>query len=97
MRVNLCRAFYGNPELILLDEPFEQLNEQLVHKITTSIKRYNSKLIIASNNPLMLQVADKIIKMGKGVVLEEAQRDFQQQTQNYTNQSTEWEFFETKT
>jgi len=42
-RLSLCLAFLGNPELILLDEPFNTLDKEVIENLINMIKDYHKK------------------------------------------------------
>lgn len=61
-RLQMARALYPEPALILLDDPFQSVNKELVAKIALHMKDYNNSIIVyVTNNKVMLKEATKII------------------------------------
>jgi ATP-binding cassette subfamily C exporter for protease/lipase len=77
-RVALARALYGNPKLVLLDEPNSNLDEDgdraLVSAIQT-IKNRGCTIIIISHRRSLLPVADKLLFLRDGQVAAFGPRD----------------------
>ncbi|MEX1003263.1 MAG: ATP-binding cassette domain-containing protein [Crocinitomicaceae bacterium] len=70
-RLAIARALADEPELLLLDEPFNQLDFQTKTKIADHIKRYLKKnniaaIMVTHNGVEAMEWADKIIFMEKG-------------------------------
>lgn len=73
-RLAIARALADEPDLILLDEPFNQLDFQTKNKIATHIKRYlkqnNIGAIMVTHNGLeAMEWADRILFMKNGKLL----------------------------
>lgn len=70
-RIGLARAFFGNPKLIILDEPNANLDEAgeqaLVGAINHARQRKMSTIII-SHRPSILSSVDKILILQDGMV-----------------------------
>lgn len=70
-RVGLARAFYGDPKLIILDEPNSNLDEKgeqaLVQAITEATKRH-ATVIIVSHRPSILAFVDMIMVVQEGMI-----------------------------
>ncbi len=65
-RVSLARAFAYDAELILFDEPFKELENELAERVAELIKEEgkNKKIILVTHNSEMLEyIADEIIKL----------------------------------
>ncbi|AIF80898.1 alkaline protease secretion ATP-binding protein AprD [endosymbiont of Acanthamoeba sp. UWC8] len=70
-RIALARAFYGNPKILLLDEPNSNLDSVGEAALATAIdvaKDRNITCIIISHRTSILNVADKIMILKDGVI-----------------------------
>lgn len=70
-RVNLYMALGHIPDLALLDEPESSLDDKRVRAIANSIKTRASlskTTLVATHNPLILEVADNVVLMTAGEV-----------------------------
>ncbi|MCB9222856.1 MAG: ATP-binding cassette domain-containing protein [Crocinitomicaceae bacterium] len=72
-RLAIARALADEPELLLMDEPFNQLDFQTKTKISGHVKRYLKKnkisaLMVTHNGVEAMEWADKIIYMEKGKI-----------------------------
>ncbi|MBA3011220.1 MAG: type I secretion system permease/ATPase [Proteobacteria bacterium] len=68
-RVGLARAIYGNPRLVILDEPNSNLDEAGEHALAGTmqqLKEMGATTIIITHKPSLLSCADKILVMEKG-------------------------------
>ena len=77
-RIGLARAVFGNPRLIVLDEPNANLDEAGEAALTTAIadlKRTGVALVIVGHRPSTLSVADKILLLKDGRAAMFGQRD----------------------
>lgn len=67
----LARAFYGNPAVLVLDEPNAALDsngEQLFHRSLQTAKAKSITTLVVSQRPSVLQFVDKVMLMTDGVV-----------------------------
>ena len=60
-RIGLARAFYNNPELLILDEPTNSLDYENEMKIVNTLSKLKDKItiIIVSHNIKPLEIADE--------------------------------------
>ncbi|MCZ6910214.1 MAG: type I secretion system permease/ATPase, partial [Rickettsia endosymbiont of Ixodes persulcatus] len=83
-RIGLARAFYGNPKLIILDEPNANLDEAGETALASALKQAKLKgiaVLVISHRPSVLSVVDKILILQDGAVAvygteEEIQKHF---------------------
>jgi ATP-binding cassette subfamily C protein EexD len=77
-RIGLARAIYGNPKLLVLDEPNSNLDDQgekeLVAAIS-AIKQTGCTVVIVSHRTMVLSVVDKLLLLKEGTVAGFGQRD----------------------
>lgn len=75
-RLAIARALADEPELVLLDEPFNQLDFQTKNKIATHVKGYLKKnnigaIMVTHNGVEALEWADRILYMRNGKIVRE--------------------------
>lgn len=69
-RIALARAFYGNPFLLVLDEPNSNLDndgEIALQQAIQNAKARRSIVIIIAHRPLALAACDKVLLLANGV------------------------------
>jgi len=70
-RIALARALYGNPKIVILDEPDSNLDEQgeqALYKALIELKRRNVTTIIISHRIRLLNLVDKIAIIQDGTL-----------------------------
>ncbi len=70
-RIGLARAFFGNPKLVVLDEPnanLDELGEQALVNAIVQAKQKKITTIIISHRPSILSSVDKILILQDGAV-----------------------------
>jgi PrtD family type I secretion system ABC transporter len=70
-RLGLARAFFGDPKILILDEPNASLDIQGEQALSTAIEIAKEKgitTVIISHRPSILNLADKIMILKDGVV-----------------------------
>lgn len=73
-RLALCQAFMENPDIILLDEPFNAIDDENVKKVVNILNKLKSKgkiIVIASHGDIKECSFDKVIKMSNRKIVEE--------------------------
>jgi len=77
-RVGLARAFYGDPKLVILDEPnanLDEIGEQALVQAVTNAKKKKITTVIISHRPSILTIVDKILIVQDGSVAAFGSRD----------------------
>lgn len=70
-RIALARAFFGDPKLVVLDEPNSNLDTQgeaALAKALRHAKQHNITTVTITQRPALLQVVDKILILKDGTV-----------------------------
>lgn len=68
-RVGLARALYGDPKLVILDEPnsnLDEAGEQALMETLQRLKSMGTTTIMITHKPSLLSVADKILMLRNG-------------------------------
>jgi ABC-2 type transport system ATP-binding protein len=71
-RLGICQAFMENPDVILLDEPFNALddeNNNIIKELLKKLKTENKIIIIAAHGLENTEMYDCIIKMNSGKIV----------------------------
>lgn len=69
-RIGLARAVYGQPTLLVLDEPNSNLDDQGERELVSAIQRIKSQgctIIVISHRTMVLHSMDKMLVMKEGV------------------------------
>lgn len=77
-RIGLARALYGDPALIVLDEPNSNLDDQGEAALAETIRRLQARkrtVVIITHRMTTLAVADSILVMQEGTVKAHGPRD----------------------
>ncbi|MFK8040436.1 MAG: type I secretion system permease/ATPase [Rickettsiaceae bacterium] len=70
-RIGLARAFFGQPKLVILDEPNANLDEAGEMALSKALKQAKEKgitVVVISHRPSILSVVDKVMIMQDGAV-----------------------------
>jgi ATP-binding cassette subfamily C protein EexD len=71
-RIGLARAVYGNPKLIILDEPNSNLDDQGERELVSALQRVKergSTVIVITHRTMVLMCVDKILVMKEGAAV----------------------------
>ncbi|MES2718828.1 MAG: type I secretion system permease/ATPase [Pseudomonadota bacterium] len=77
-RIGLARALYGDPQLIVLDEPnsnLDQDGEAALAKTLADLKHAGRTVVVVTHRRNILNLADKILLMGEGQIAIYGARD----------------------
>lgn len=70
-RIALARALYGEPKLVVLDEPDASLDEQgekALLKACQRLQHSDTTVVVITHKPAMLKIADKLLVLSEGQV-----------------------------
>lgn len=77
-RIGLARAVYGNPKLLVLDEPNSNLDDQGERELVEALQRVKTAgctIIVVSHRTMILQCVDKILAIKEGAAVGFGPRD----------------------
>ncbi len=69
-RIALARALMGNPPILLLDEPTLGLDMAAKETFAAMLRRFDGTVLLATQDPYELALADKIVVLSKGAIAE---------------------------
>ncbi len=73
-RISIARALVKRPSVLLCDEPtgaLDETNGKEILKLLQDLNtRYQTTIILITHNPAITQIADRVIKMNSGRVIE---------------------------
>ena len=67
--IGLARAFYGNPVLLILDEPDSNLDKDSSQLVTQAILRHklaSGAALLVTHRPALLSICDRVVKLQSG-------------------------------
>ena len=70
-RIGLARAFYGNPFLVVLDEPTSNLDaegEAALTEAIINVRRRGGIVVVVAHRPKALEGVDHVLVVGEGRV-----------------------------
>jgi len=77
-RIGLARAFYGNPVLVILDEPNSNLDNDGSVALNTAVRRHKEEggaIMIMAHRPSAIQECDKLLVLESGALRAFGPRD----------------------
>ena len=77
-RIGLARALYGNPMLVVLDEPNANLDDEGEAALMNAMQRLRSQgrtVVLISHRPGVIQVADRLVILQEGRLVASGPRD----------------------
>ena len=70
-RIGLARALYGDPRLVVLDEPNSNLDEegeQQLARAVLNLRQRKATVVLVTHKPSILNIVDNIIVMQEGQI-----------------------------
>lgn len=77
-RIALARAFYGDPSLLILDEPNSALDSEgseALNKAIMDMKADNKAVIVMTHRPLAISQCDNLVVLKEGLIRAQGPRD----------------------
>jgi ABC-type protease/lipase transport system fused ATPase/permease subunit len=68
-RVALARALYGQPRVVILDEPNASLDGEGVQALSAALRAMRTSgvtVIMAAHKPSLMSLCDRLLVLGKG-------------------------------
>lgn len=85
--VCLARAFFGNPAIMLLDEPTSLLDNTSEHRVMQGMQEAvkDKTLILVTHRPKLLALVDRLIVLDNGVIAADGPKDQVLKALSYRN------------
>jgi ATP-binding cassette subfamily B protein RaxB len=64
-RILLARALYRGPQILFLDEAFDQLDLALENRVTDHLRALKLGIVIVSHRPETVRTVDRIVRLGE--------------------------------
>ena len=76
-RIGLARAFYGNPDLVILDEPTSELDFKTEKTVINNLKVYsnNKILVLIAHRLNTLEICNKLLILKNGEMVDFGSKD----------------------
>ncbi|HBW85082.1 MAG TPA: type I secretion system permease/ATPase [Gammaproteobacteria bacterium] len=77
-RIGLARAVFGNPKLLVLDEPNSNLDDRGEKELVEALRRIKSQgctIVVITHRTMVLQCVDKILVMKEGAAVSFGPKD----------------------
>lgn len=77
-RIGLARAVYGDPKLLILDEPNSNLDDQGEKELVEALRRIKAQgctIVVITHRTMVLQCVDKILVMKEGAAVSFGPKD----------------------
>ncbi len=87
-RIGLARAFYGNPDLVVLDEPTSELDFKTEKNVINNLKNYseNKILVLIAHRLNTLEICNKLLILKNGKIFDFGIKDEIVKKHDYINQ-----------
>tara|TARA_B100000029_G_scaffold511698_2_gene606446 strand:- start:2759 stop:4555 length:1797 start_codon:yes stop_codon:yes gene_type:complete len=84
-RIGIARAFYGNPDLVILDEPTSELDYKIEGKIINNLKVTSKDkiLILIAHRLNTLEICNKLLILNDGQILDYGSKEEIMEKHNY--------------
>jgi PrtD family type I secretion system ABC transporter len=70
-RIGLARALYGDPRLVVLDEPNSHLDQSGEEALTAALRRVKERgitVVVVTHKPQLLAIADNVLVLSEGSI-----------------------------
>lgn len=82
-RIMIARALYKNPKILFMDEGTSQLDVKVEREINTNISNLNITRVIVAHRPDTLRIADRVLNLTEGRLVELAVSKAQRQPDDF--------------